>query len=124
VPLNQATFSNSALDGTAVLSISGEIDIGNKEQLELALHKGLAQASHIFIANLLDVTYADSACIHALHHAQRTAERMDKALIVVIKKGGGLQKILQIAGLLQFFTICHSLDDALAGKSNGKPKSD
>jgi anti-anti-sigma factor len=112
----QATFSIAAVDGVAVLSIRGEIDMSNKEQLDLALHKGLAQNSGTCIANLLDVTYADSACLHALHQAQRTAEHMNKSLVVVVREGGGLQKILRIAGLLQVLNVRHSLDDALVEK--------
>ena len=124
MPFNQAIFSTSALDGATIVSITGEIDIGNKEQLELALHKGIAQAPRTLVANLLDVTYADSTCIHALHHAQRTAERMNKSMMLVIKKDGGLQRILQMAGLFQFFSICHSLDDTFDGKTDGKPTSE
>ena len=124
VPINQqATFSIAVFDGADVLSISGEIDIGNKEQLELALHKGLAQSSGTLIADLLDLTYADSACIHALIHAQHTAERMNKPLIVVIREGGGLEKILRIAGLLQIFNIRHSLDGVSGDKLNAAPRT-
>jgi anti-anti-sigma factor len=94
----QATFATRVLDGAEVLTISGEIDVSNKEQFELALHAGLAQNLNTFIANLLNVTYADSACIHALHQAQRSADTMNKSFVVVIKEGGGLQKILRIAG--------------------------
>ena len=116
-------FSIAALDGAALLFISGEIDISNKEQLELALHKGLAQDSSTFIANLLDVTYADSTCIHALHQAQRTAQRMNKTLVIVVRDGGGLQKILRIAGVLEVLNICYSLDDALVVRPDGEPTS-
>ena len=127
MPLNQqATFSIGALDGAALLSISGELDIGNKEQLELALHKGLAQDSGTFVANLLDVTYADSTCIHALHRAQETAQRMNKSLIVLIQDGddgGGLQKIFRIAGLFTVLNIRHSLDEALVENPDGRPQS-
>ena len=120
---NQATFSTAALDGAAILSITGEIDIGNKGQLELALHKGIALAPRTFVANLLEVTYVDSACLHALHHAHQTAERMNKSLALVIKKDGGLQKILRIAGLLQFFHVYHTVDSAVTGKIDGEPTS-
>lgn len=115
----QATFSIEALDDAALLSISGEVDIANKEQLELALEKGLAQNSPTFIANLLDLTYADSTCINALLHAQQTAQRMNKSLIVVIQEGGELQKILQITGLVKLFDIRYSLAGALAKKTGG-----
>jgi anti-anti-sigma factor len=118
MPVQQATFSIEALDGAALLSISGEVDISNKEQLELALHEGFAQDSPTFIANLLDLTYADSTCIHALLHAQQTAERTNKSLILVIQEDGELQKIFQIAGLVKVFDIRHSLAGALAEKAS------
>jgi anti-sigma B factor antagonist len=116
VPFSQAKFSLATLDGAAVLSVSGELDIANKETLELALHGGLAQNSGKFIADLLDATYADSACIHALLHADLTAKRMRKHLIVVIGGDGALQKIFRIAGLHQTITIRHSIEAALAAR--------
>ena len=123
MPFNPATFSTAALNGAAILSITGEIDIGNKEQLELALHKGIALAPRTVVANLLEVTYVDSTCLHALHRAHRTAERMNKSLALVIKKDSGLQRILRIAGLLEFFHVYYTVDSAVTGKADGAPTS-
>jgi anti-anti-sigma factor len=113
----QATLSIEDLDGAVILLISGEVDVANKEQLELALHECLAKNSGTVIVNLLDITYADSTCLHALLHAQKTAQRMNKSLILVIQEGGQLQKIFQLTGLISFFDIRYSVEAALTEKT-------
>lgn len=103
-----AIFAREVLNDTEILSVSGEVDISNKDQLDLALQQGLARPPKSFIVNLVELTYADSTCIQALIRAHQTAKNMNKSFAIVIKKSSAFNKILQVAGLLETFDVRYS----------------
>ena len=111
-----ATFSHTSLEGSAVLAITGELDLANEEQLETALNKGLARNQPRLIVNLLQTTYADSTCLHALLRALDSARSANKKLTVVIKKRSGLNHIFEIMSMFDVLNVSYSMANAMAKK--------
>ena len=102
------------LEGSSILTITGELDLASKEQLDTALDEGLAQDQAGLIVNLLQTTYADSTCLNALLRALDRANSMNKKLTVVIKERSGLNHIFEIMSMFDVLNVFYSMAAALS----------
>ena len=96
-----------------VLSLRGEIDILEHAPLAEAFDTVLSQQSRSVIVDLINVTYADSTCLHALIRAIKRARQIGKNLDLVVAKDSFFQRIFNVTGLGREFNIYYSLDQAM-----------
>jgi anti-sigma B factor antagonist len=115
----QAQFSQTLESNVAVLKVSGEVDISNKEQFRAALAQGLATAGDRLLVDLQQISYMDSAGILCLINAVRDAEASGKSLSLVIEANGQLGKVFNITGLSKLCTVTESGAVRAASKTGG-----
>jgi len=79
-------------DGTAVLSVTGELDVSNIEVFSAAIADAMVPASHdggVLTIDLTGVEYLDSAAIDVLFgHADRVRLIVNPILMRVLKVSG------------------------------------
>jgi len=97
--------------GTAILHLSGEIDLHSSPALRDVFLSLLAEPPRRIILDLTQVRYIDSSGVGTIVELKRRASRSESRLVLV-----GLQvrvrSIFEIAKLDRFFTITQTLDEA------------
>ena len=101
-------------DGVPVLSVRGQVDLSAVTALGEGLDALTAQVSPVVVVDLGDVTFLDSQGLGALMEAQWRVEAEDAELRVVL--GPSLRRVFGLAGLLERFSVCDTVEEALAGR--------
>lgn len=95
----------------SVLKISGELEIGRREEIREALR--LTGAEKALLVDFSEVTYADSTALSELVRLHRDAQTRKIPLAVLIGTPQ-FARLLQYAGLGQAFAIFEGRGAALA----------
>jgi anti-anti-sigma factor len=101
-------------DGSAVVVVSGELDLAVVDELRAALARPEAQADTL-ILDLRGVTFIDSSglsVIGASHQRMRAAEGR---LGVVVTRPSAVQRLFELCGLTETLTIGDDPDTLLLG---------
>ena len=94
-----------------VLSVRGQVDLSAVTALCEGLDALTAQVSPVLVVDLADVTFLDSQGLGALVEAQWRVEAGSAELRVVL--GPSLRRVFGLAGLLDRFSVCDSVAEAL-----------
>ncbi|MDF3299088.1 STAS domain-containing protein [Streptomyces tropicalis] len=85
-------------DGTALLTVSGEIDMSNSDAFAEALAKALDATAEPLVLDLSAVEYLDSAGLTVLfNHADRI-ELIAAPLLIPVLTVSGLSEITRVQG--------------------------
>jgi anti-anti-sigma factor len=84
----------------AVLALEGELDLGVLDVLEQALTEGAGDRAAV-VLDLTELTFVDSAGIHALVEAREGLDQSDTPSAVVVAPGSNVERILDMTGLLE-----------------------
>ena len=88
-------------DGTVSLSVRGEIDIDNAQQLRVAIHQALAEPrTRQLTVDLADLSYIDSTGVSALVGGLNLA-RQRRAQFRVTNPHGSVLRVLTVLGLTE-----------------------
>lgn len=104
--------------GTLVASVTGEVDQATSVQLSQELNHLLDERPTMVVLSLEDVPFLDSEGLDVLVNVQRRAHA-EHVPVRICAPRRGPTKLLQLTGLDVAFDIYPSVDDALAGTSNG-----
>ena len=97
--------------GTAVVRVSGELDLATVPRLEEALAR--RPATEGLVIDLTGCTFVDSSCLRVLVRlARETEEAGGKAVIVATDPG--ILRVLEITALDTVLPVQPSVDEALA----------
>ena len=99
--------------GAPGVAVHGEIDIGNVQDLEVALDAAIHKSDGAFIVDLCDVGFLDSSGLHVLLRARSLLAREDRALAVVCRPGP-VRRVLELSGTADLFFIYGSRQEAAA----------
>ncbi|WP_406193524.1 STAS domain-containing protein [Kitasatospora sp. NBC_01560] len=97
---------------TVVCRIEGEADHETREAPEATPAACVAAEPALLVVDLAPLAFADSACLNALLRAHRDAEAAG-VWFVVAGPGPQLQRLLEITGAAEVFTIRPSLHAVL-----------
>ena len=85
-----------------VLHVEGEIDLLTAAALAMALSDATVDG-HQLVVDLTRVSFMDSTGLRALLEAREQAEERGAALALVLAEGGGVERLLRLAGVLELF---------------------
>ncbi len=96
------------------VAVSGEQDIYTAPALRERLEQGLAATTGL-VVDLSGATFLDSSILGALLEARRQAQEKGLGYVVCLgeKPEPGVQRILEITGLVPVFPVVGSREEAL-----------
>jgi anti-anti-sigma factor len=96
--------------GQAVLRVEGSVDLSTLKQFEGAV-QGLDGAAHL-VVDLAHMTYISSGGLSVLIKAKSDRARK-KGDVVLVRPQTSILNILTILGLVDFFRLASSVEEAL-----------
>jgi anti-sigma B factor antagonist len=102
----------SRADGAVVVSLAGELDLYNAQQVRDALLECCAEGPSRLVVDLSGVKFIDSTALGVLIEARTKLPNTRGFLLAA--PGMEAKRALEISGLDRHFTVHDSLDDALA----------
>ncbi|HEX8207367.1 MAG TPA: STAS domain-containing protein [Solirubrobacteraceae bacterium] len=94
-------------DGETAISVGGELDLANADQLGAAVREGLASGD--VTVDLSDLAFMDSAGVRALNAALREADAAGRRLRVRKAMQPSVVQILELTGMMALLDVA---DDA------------
>ena len=102
-------------DGAVVVSLAGELDLYNAEEVRRALLDTLADGPHVLVVDLAEVTFIDSTALGVLIEARsRMVERSGFRLAA---PGLEVRRALEVSGLDRHFVVHDAVADAVGPAS-------
>jgi anti-anti-sigma factor len=86
-------------EDSAVLSVTGAIDVATAPAFEREVFGALAEAPGALVIDLRRVNHLDSRGVHVLVRALRRARTSGVALSVCLQPGGVIRRVLDLSGL-------------------------
>lgn len=113
----QAEFSHSKLGDASILTVVGEIDISVGTAFDSAVDHALRQTASPLIIDLSAARYFDTTGLSALvrAHVKKVQQQHDTLYLVI--PPGSMRRLFAINNLDRKFSICDTLDDAVARAS-------
>jgi len=105
-------------EGVYLLELAGDLDLISSNQLKEYIMRIAKTRIERFIISLNDVTNINSAGIGALIYAFSTLRKLNCTLIMLVPEGPVLEA-LHVSRIKKYFTIVHTLKDALS-KTGGQ----
>jgi anti-sigma B factor antagonist len=112
VQLLDFRIASSRLGSTAVVAVSGELDIHTAERVSAKLHEAIAEDGCCIVVDLLETTLVDSAGIGVLAAAARRVASTGGAFVLAADDPRFL-RTLRITGLDRLFDIQPTLTEAV-----------
>jgi anti-sigma B factor antagonist len=99
-------------DGATVVSLAGELDLYNAEDVRAALLEACADEPAVLVIDLAAVTFIDSTALGVLIEAR--SRLADRAGFRLAAPGLESRRALEVSGLDRHFSIFDTVDEALA----------
>jgi len=107
----QAVLGVEKRDGATVVSLAGELDLYNAEDVRAALVEACADNPEVLVLDLAEVTFIDSTALGVLIEGRsRLADRSGFRLAA---PGLETRRALEVSGLDQHFSVFDTVADAL-----------
>jgi anti-sigma B factor antagonist len=98
-------------NGDIVVRLAGEIDLHNAAEVGAALEQIASQQPTRVVVDLAEVGFVDSTALGALIQARK---QLGNGNLVLAAPGPAVRRALEVAGLIDHFSVHDSVDDALA----------
>jgi anti-sigma B factor antagonist len=105
---DEIVITQQRTDGTAVVSVRGEIDVASAPELRTHLHELCTDGTQTVVVDLREVTFLDSSALGVLVGALRRCRENESDFKLVIDSPR-LLKIFDITGLTSVFQISETL---------------
>jgi len=106
---DDVTITQERSDGSAVVTVRGEIDVASAPQLRGHLHELCTEEITDITVDLREVTFLDSSALGVLVGALRRCRESGTGFRLIINSPR-LLKIFEITGLTSVFEISETLD--------------
>ncbi|HEV2878146.1 MAG TPA: STAS domain-containing protein [Candidatus Eremiobacteraceae bacterium] len=116
---DQASFQLQVIDGTAVLAITGEIDIANIVEFKAFAGDAARNDDGPVIVSFEKVTYLDSHTLEALVDLSKRLRTNRRRLLVVAPNESPAGRIMRTTGIELALALFETVDDALQGAKQG-----
>jgi anti-sigma B factor antagonist len=110
-------------DDTAVVSVSGDLDLWNAPALEQRLADRLERGDYWIVVDLTRASFLDSSGLGALTASMRRVERKGGRLVVV-NTNEQMMRVFELTGLLRVLNVVPSRERAKAviGEARAAPQ--
>jgi anti-sigma B factor antagonist len=108
----QIEIQSAEQSGSAVLTVSGEVDLATAPALQTALLAMMERGSARVIVDMAEVTFMDSSGLSALL-AARDAGGEEFEMVLVVGPGM-VRRLLDTTAIGTLFTVVDTLDGALS----------
>jgi anti-sigma B factor antagonist len=98
-------------DGAAVLSLAGELDLYNAEEVRAALLQASADEPGVLVVDLEEVRFIDSTALGVLIEAR--SRMRDRSGFRLAAPGLETRRALEVSGLDQHFIVHDTVAEAL-----------
>jgi anti-sigma B factor antagonist len=102
-------ITQERVDGVALVTVRGEIDVASSQELRTCLHELCASDSTAVAVDLREVTFLDSSALGVLVGALRRCRENESDFRLIIDSPR-LLKIFDITGLTSVFVISQTLN--------------
>jgi anti-sigma B factor antagonist len=99
-------------DGRVVVSLTGELDLYNAEEVRRALLDTLAGEPELLVVDLAEVTFIDSTALGVLIEAR--SRMADRGGFRLAAPGLEVRRALEVSGLDRHFRVHDTVADAVA----------
>jgi anti-sigma B factor antagonist len=100
-------------DGTALISLAGEVDLYTAPEFKQQLLEVIGQGAKTVLVDLTDTTFIDSTTLGVLVGGVKRL-RPNGGQLALVCDDRNITKIFEITGLDRVFTIYPNREDALA----------
>ncbi len=100
-----------ARDGAVVLSLGGELDLYNAEEIRTGLAEAIASRPRCVVVDLAEVEFVDSTALGVLVEAR---SQLGPDGLRLAAPGPETRRALQVSGLDRHLPVHETVDDALA----------
>jgi len=112
--MDGAGFKREDLDnGTAILTISGELDVSNARELRRRINEIVTSDVRGLVLDLAELAHIDSSGLAELITAHQRAAAHGAKLVLAFDSAQ-LQRTIEVRGLDTLSTISPTRDDAIA----------
>jgi anti-sigma B factor antagonist len=98
-------------EGAVVVSLAGELDLYNAEEVRRALLDTLADGADVLVVDLSEVTFIDSTALGVLIEAR--SRMTDRGGFRLAAPGLEVRRALEISGLDRHFVVRDTVADAV-----------
>jgi anti-sigma B factor antagonist len=98
-------------DGAVIVSLAGELDLYNAEEVRKALLDTLADGPEVLVVDLEAVTFIDSTALGVLIEARSRME--DRGGFRLAAPGLEVRRALEVSGLDRHFVVLDTVADAV-----------
>lgn len=113
-------LSTRPLDGRALVSVGGEVDLETAAQLGDHAAEALRDVSPHLVVDLTDVTFMDSTGLKVLLAVQRRTE-LAAGSLAIVGTARSVRKVFTLTGLDQTFALYDTLDEVPALTDGAAP---
>lgn len=96
---------------TVVVSLAGELDLYNAEEVRRALLDTLAEGAELLVVDLAEVTFIDSTALGVLIEAR--SRLPDRSGFRLAAPGLEVRRALEVSGLDRHFVVRDTVADAV-----------
>lgn len=96
---------------TVVVSLAGELDLYNAEEVRRALLDTLAEGAELLVVDLAEVTFIDSTALGVLIEAR--SRLSDRSGFRLAAPGLEVRRALEVSGLDRHFVVRDTVADAV-----------
>lgn len=96
---------------TVVVSLAGELDLYNAEEVRRALLDTLAEGTELLVVDLAEVTFIDSTALGVLIEAR--SRLPDRSGFRLAAPGLEVRRALEVSGLDRHFVVRDTVADAV-----------
>lgn len=108
-----------ARDGLQLVGVAGELDTFGAAGFRDSLSQ-LGGAERVVI-DLTDLTFVDSAGLHALFAATRISKDSGGEVVFVVPASSPVRRVIEIAQLADMAPVCESLEAAISSIAPKQP---
>ena len=122
--MSLADFHVSRRDGVIIITIVGEIDMSNANELRNAIIEATPNKALGVVLDLTGCDYIDSAGIHLLYRLGDGLRARGQTLRVVIPSGSPASDALRLAGVKRHVDVVAELDEGVRAVAMSAPTGD
>jgi anti-sigma B factor antagonist len=98
-------------EGAVIVSLAGELDLYNAEEVRRALLDTLAEGAELLVVDLSEVTFIDSTALGVLIEAR--SRMADRSGFRLAAPGLEVRRALEVSGLDRHFVVRDTVADAV-----------
>jgi anti-anti-sigma factor len=122
--MNIADLQIRTQDGVVIVSVIGEVDMSNANDLREAIIDATPNDALGLVLDFTSLAYIDSAGIHLLYRLGDSLRARGQTLRVVIPPGSSASDALRLAGVQRHVDVVAELEEGVRAVAMSAPRTD